>query len=195
MVYRDFDDFKVSGGYYNFSNIRYGAPPLGDLRFAKPIIPQGSNTSIDDGSVGRICPGIQPTWLGVGGQFLNAYTKNEQFNFTAVNDTFYAGLDTADPPFKDPRTTEDCLFLDVIVSKRTFESSQLSPNGKSGSPVLVWIYGGGYSYGDKTSYGNPAGLIKASNLTGPDEVIFVALNYRVSHDFSCNLVCVYLRQF
>ncbi|KAH0267037.1 hypothetical protein KCU71_g19646, partial [Aureobasidium melanogenum] len=31
--------FNVTGGYYNFSNIRYAAPPVGDLRFAAPQAP------------------------------------------------------------------------------------------------------------------------------------------------------------
>lgn len=175
------NDVKVSGEYYNFSNIRYAAPPLGNLRFTEPIPPQGFNSSIDDGSIGRICPNVQPTWLGVGVQFLNAYIKNEQFDFNAVNASFYATLDTAEPPAQDPRTTEDCLFLDVIVPKKAFDSSIRQTNATGGSPVLVWIYGGGFSYGDKTSYGNPAGLIKASNLTGPNGVVVVLLNYRVSH--------------
>ena len=175
------DDVKVSGEYYNFSNVRYAAPPLGNLRFSEPIPPQGFNSSIDDGSIGRICPNVQPTWLGVGVQFLDAYIKNQPFNFTHVNATFYASLDTAEPPAQDPRTTEDCLFLDVIVPKKIFDSSIHQTNATGGSPVLVWIYGGGFSYGDKTSYGNPAGLIKASNLTDPDGVIVVLLNYRVSH--------------
>ena len=46
---------------------------------------------------------------------------------------------------------------------------------------MVWIYGGGYTTGQKSSY-NPIGLLKQSENTtiGPGEgVIFVALNYRV----------------
>lgn len=147
--------------------------------------------------MGRICPGVQPTWLGVGGQFLDAYIKGESFNFTNVNATFYNGLDTAKPPLqiRDARTTEDCLFLDVIVPKKTFDSSQLASNATGGSPVLVWIYGGGFSYSDKTSYGNPAGLVKASGLINHGGVIVVALNYRVSHvPFRESFLCSDLNQ-
>lgn len=115
-------------------------------------------------------------------QFLDAYSKNEPFNFTDVNATFYVGLNTTKPPVQDPRTTEDCLFLDVIVPKKVFDSSTHHQiNAMGGSPVLVWIYGGGFSYGDKPSFGNPAGLIKASNLTDPDGVIVVLFNYRGHH--------------
>ncbi|OMP82096.1 Lipase 5 [Diplodia seriata] len=62
--------------------------------------------------------------------------------------------------------TEDCLFLDVIVPKKIFESA--------GSAA-----GGGYTSGSKISYGNPAGLIARSQTGSSDGVVFVALNYRL----------------
>ena len=37
----------------------------------------------------------------------------------------------------------------------------------------------------ETSYGNPAALVKASKLTGSDEIVVVLLNYRVSHGCHC----------
>ena len=43
-------------------------------------------------------------------------------------------------PTVDPRTTEDCLFLDVVVPKKIFDNA----GSGSGAAVLVWIYGGGY---------------------------------------------------
>jgi cholinesterase len=76
----------------------------------------------------------------------------------------------------DPRTSEDCLFLDVMVPKKIFDSKG---NGK-GAAVLVWIYGGGYTGGSKGDSGNPAGLIHASQSSGSDGVIYVSMNYRVS---------------
>jgi acetyl esterase/lipase len=55
---------------------------------------------------------------------------------TAAEDSLtIAGL--ASP---DPRTTEDCLFLDVIAPETIF-------NQNTSAPVLVWIYGGGYVNG------------------------------------------------
>jgi carboxylesterase type B len=48
-----------------------------------------------------------------------------------------------------------------------------------GAPVLVWIYGGGYTEGDKTSSGSPASLIARSQLDGSEGVIFVTMNYRL----------------
>lgn len=134
---------------------------------------------MDDGNVGRICPQGVPAWLQIGAPFLAAYTKGQPFNFTAANDTAAQKTGTMTPPPQDPRTTEDCLFLDVIVPKLTFDSAVVK--NTSQSPVLVWIYGGGYCSGDKTAYGNGAGLIKASLTADSLGAIVVLLNYRVRH--------------
>jgi carboxylesterase type B len=54
------------------------------------------------------------------------------------------------------------------------------PTGKKrGAPVLVWIYGGGYVGGYKTSSGSPASLIARSQENGKEGVVYVALNYRL----------------
>lgn len=75
----------------------------------------------------------------------------------------------------DPRTSEDCLFLDVIVPKSIFNEKKK----EKAAPVLVWVYGGGYVYGDKTSTGNPASLIASSMDDGGEGVVYVAMNYRL----------------
>ena len=84
-------------------------------------------------------------------------------------------------PPQDPRTSEDCLFLDVYSPKSVF-SKKIPANGKGGAPVMVWIYGGGYTEGEKNQDGvyNPAGIIKSSQVDNQEGVVFVALNYRVS---------------
>lgn len=73
-----------------------------------------------------------------------------------------------------PLTSEDCLFLDVIVPKSIYDSC-----GESSAPVVVWIYGGGYVAGSKFGSGNPATLISRSQENGDEGVIYVALNYRL----------------
>ena len=84
------------------------------------------------------------------------------------------------PTKLDPRITEDCLFLDVIVPEKIFNRSGSARNSSTSrlAPVLVWIDGGGFVAGDKTQL-NPAGLVHRSTVTG-DGVIFVSMNYRVS---------------
>ena len=76
----------------------------------------------------------------------------------------------------DPRETEDCLFLDVAVPQKIFERRYQG----AGAPVLVWIHGGGYVFGEKSGAGSPAGLLARSQTGSTHGVIFVALNYRVS---------------
>lgn len=54
----------------------------------------------------------------------------------------------------------------------------LSKRGKGyGAPVLVWIYGGGYTGGNKNQ--NPAGLLAASGNSSDGDIIYVSMNYRL----------------
>ena len=67
----------------------------------------------------------------------------------------------------------DCLFLDVVVPQPIFDKA-----GKDcGAPVLVWIYGGGYTTGSKSSWGNPAGLLARSEEDDQPGVIVSALSH------------------
>ena len=49
----------------------------------------------------------------------------------------------------------------------------------SGAPVLFWIYGGGYTAGDKTTYGSPSGLLTRGESNNASGVIYVSINYRL----------------
>lgn len=168
--------FNSTGGFYNFSNIRYAQPPIGELRFRAPLPPQGRNKTVDDGSVGRICPQASPAWELIAAVFDPDYLEGKPFNLSAT----VAGLASASgsAPSQDPRTTEDCLFLDVVVPQNILKSASNIKNLTSGAPVLVWIYGGGYTAGEKSAY-SPAGLIRASQVNSTQGIIFVSLNYRL----------------
>lgn len=134
---------------------------------------------MDQGLLGRVCPQASPAWLLIAAQFVPAYLAEKPFNASAAEASIAEAA--ASPPSVDPRTTEDCLFLDVVVPEHIFKTGSNSSSVK-GAPVLVWIHGGGYTFGEKTGDGtyNPAGLIKASQLDGSEGIIYVALNYRVS---------------
>ncbi|KAL1640438.1 hypothetical protein SLS58_006936 [Diplodia intermedia] len=153
--------FNESAAFYNFSNIRYAAPPVADLRFRAPVSPATDRSSVQDGSELRICHQANPAWALIAAEWLPQYLINGIL--PNVSTTVAAGtlnVTTA------PAETEDCLFLDVIVPKKIFESA--------GSAS-----GGGYSTGSKISYGNPAGLIARSQTASSDGVVWVALNYRL----------------
>lgn len=62
---------------------------------------------------------------------------------------------------------EDCLYLDVYRPANT--------SAGAGLPIMVWIYGGGWVFGDKYEFG----LYDASKLVGAGQHIHVAMNYRL----------------
>ncbi|KAE9363855.1 alpha/beta-hydrolase [Stipitochalara longipes BDJ] len=150
--------------YFNFSNIRYAQPPIGNLRFAAPLAPTVRNPTINDGQKGVICPQANPGW------FADSKIWLATQNISALPT---APFNVSDIPTPDPRTSEDCLFLDVVVPESIF-TKKSSP-----APVLVWLYGGGYVSGDKTSSGSPATLISRSFDNGNKGLVFVAINYRL----------------
>lgn len=154
---------------------------MGELRFAAPLAVTGKSDAVNNGSVGRICAQADPAWEAIAGQFIPAYLTGQPFNVSAAEAALTNGSGPAPAP--DPRTTEDCLFLDVYSPKKVFDQRRNS----HGAPVLVWIYGGGYTTGEKNGRGlyNPAGLIRASQVSGGDGIVYVALNYRVSTQQFC----------
>lgn len=120
-----------------FSNIRYAAPPVGELRFAAPQPPAVNRSAVQTNNPDRICPQANPAWELIAEQFLPEYfTGKTVFNSSSFST---GGSATTTIPVQDPRTNEDCLFLDVVVPQSIFESAG---KGK-GAPVMVWIYGGG----------------------------------------------------
>ena len=124
-----------------------------------------------------MCPQANPAWLLIAEDFDPDYLKGIPFNVSAAEAKLSSM--TSSHPTQDPRTTEDCLFLDVAVPQSIFQRASNSINNNyTGAPVLVWIYGGGYTTGDKSLYSG-AGLIKASQATSPEGVIYVTFNYRL----------------
>lgn len=144
----------VSGNtYYNFTNIRFAAPPVDSLRFAAPQPPLNNRSvGVQDGAYGNICPQAFPSWL------ITALTVNKV--------EYYNGIGAGQTE------SEDCLFLDVVVPEKVFKSGL---TGSEPKPVLIWFYGGGWVSGDKRSLTDPIGLLESAE----QDMIFVASNYRV----------------
>ncbi|KAL8941353.1 MAG: hypothetical protein Q9216_002292 [Gyalolechia sp. 2 TL-2023] len=155
--------YNPIGNIYTFKNIRFAAPPTGDLRWARPAPPQ-KESSIQDGSYGPICkqapiPGPQLTGPGAKlpiGQALNQYL---------------AGIPL--PSFR--AADEDCLFLDLHVPAAAIKDPSLK------LPVISWFYGGAYIFGAKDQFSDAVpfydgvGLLQQSG----GNVIFVSSNYRL----------------
>ncbi|KAH6674973.1 Alpha/Beta hydrolase protein [Halenospora varia] len=156
---------------YKFSNIRFAASPIGSHRFQAPTVPQVNRTTINNGETDVVCPQAEPAWLDTAVQFI---TGTSFVNVTPIDYSNY------NPGPIKAGTTEDCLFLDVLVPKQVYNSHTFDTNKISGgAPVIVWIHGGGFVEGDKALDGNGTGLILQSQKDGSNGVVFVAINYRV----------------
>jgi cholinesterase len=169
---------KLTGNYYNFSNIRYAEPPLGSLRFNAPVPPKGRNRTIDDGSVARICPQAYPAGSFVNQIYNTYYSQTGRTDLEGFQNATQ-GFDYPRNTPQDPRATEDCLFLDVMVPRKVFQKRSLrSKRPQRGAAVMVWIHGGGYGAGTKYDV-PPSGLVSRSQRDDEDGVIFVAIGYRL----------------
>ena len=166
--------YDSDGDFYTFSNIRYAEPPVGKLRFAAAVSPKPDRT-VRRGEEDRICPQANPAWFTTAARFLPTYLAGDA---SALNSSLASNettLDASQLPPSDPRESEDCLFLDVVVPKAI-----LDERGRGGgAPVLVWIHSGGFVVGSKNADGSPAGLIARSQDDSSRGVIYVALNYRL----------------
>jgi carboxylesterase type B len=118
---------QLTQSYYTFSNIRYAAPPVGDLRWREAVAPQENRTAIQSNPDDITCPQGTSTWQIRTSSQLNGYLDTgivPNVSFANLTSLLQAGQ-------------EDCLFLDVLAPKKVFD------HVKNGSkvPVLVWIHG------------------------------------------------------
>ena len=135
--------------YYNFSNIRYAAPPVDSLRFQLPRDPVNNRSAgVQDGTYGKICP--------------QSYTPWQNAKFVTA------------PPGE--LENEDCLFFDVVVpdqiwNQRCNSSRPVMVWIHGGGFQIGAKWGGPMT--------NPLGLQDRSFDKDGEGVIWVGLNYRV----------------
>ncbi|KAI1459762.1 alpha/beta-hydrolase [Annulohypoxylon moriforme] len=163
---------NATGNYYIFSNIPYAEQPVGKLRFQKPVPIediglQENNTKIVNNGYNTtvVCPQAYPQWT----INLTAERRGIDMDAAAVTLNGQAGQ------------TEACLVLDVFVPESIFIQGVAAEVSNTGflAPVLVWIHGGGFTFGSKSFYGSPSGLIAQSRGGGQDGIIVVTINYRL----------------
>jgi carboxylesterase type B len=147
---------------------------LGDLRFRRSVPPLSQNKIIDNGSSERICPQAIPAWM----KAPVISTPSTPFSNSSARQAL--PLVRSSQTGSDSIESEDCLLLDVMVPKVVFDAAQdaRAQNTKNLKPVLVWIHGGGFVHGSKSS-SNPAGLLAKSVAGGRPGIVYVQMNYRL----------------
>ncbi|KAJ4423137.1 hypothetical protein N0V82_002266 [Gnomoniopsis sp. IMI 355080] len=145
-----------TGNYYIFSNVPYADQPVGDKRFQKVGLPSGSSSTVNNGSTDQICYQAYPQWIIE--EEAEAYGLSDE----EMEEILYSAAGQ----------TEACLLLNVYVPTGVFASNS------SEAPVLIWIHGGGFTYGSKDGQ-DPAGIIARSTLNDSDGIIVVNINYRL----------------
>ncbi|HLZ84048.1 MAG TPA: carboxylesterase family protein, partial [Caulobacteraceae bacterium] len=110
----------VMDGVCHFRGVRYGAAPIGPLRWAPPQPAKAWTGIFDASDFGA------PAMQLAGGTSVET-TNDFGFQMHRVFTT----------PSELKVMNEDCLYLNVWTP---------APDGKK-RPVMVWIHGGGYAYG------------------------------------------------
>lgn len=133
-----------------FTGIPFAKPPLGPLRFRKPVP-------------------IDP-WHGV----LEATAMPNSCYQERYE--YFPGFEGEEMWNPNTNISEDCLYLNIWVPQhlrvRHHQDKPLTERPKV--PILVWIYGGGYMSGTAT-----LDLYKADIMASSSDVIVASMQYRV----------------
>ncbi len=140
----------VAAGVYTFKGVRYGAPPVGPLRFMPPQKPKPWTDVAD-------CLQFGPA----------AMQQPGGGSVVAQPGTVGPALTQLMTPAEDVvRQSEDCLFLNVWTPALT---------GSKKRAVMVWIHGGGYGYGS-----GAWPVYDGHNLAKRHDVVMVGVNHRLN---------------
>lgn len=143
-----------------FKGMPYAEPPIGDLRFRRPLPYHGSYDDFNATEYGASC------YAALSGGTLAAFDDIvgiSKYLPPYMRDIIHDSRDKMTP------MSEDCLTINVFRPKNTDKRDQL--------PVMVWIYGGAFQFGSSSMYdGDP--FIKESVDMGLP-IILVTFNYRL----------------
>ncbi|KDR82068.1 hypothetical protein GALMADRAFT_135442 [Galerina marginata CBS 339.88] len=145
---------QPTGNLVEFLGIPFAAPPVGNLRFAPPQPPVAFSGVRPATTYGAAC--FQQSIGGVLGLLVDLIGVI----------SFLLGT----TPTNVSEDCKSCLFINVIKPANL-------PAGQK-VPVLFWIYGGGFQFGDTSQ--NPGDPVVARSIALNEPIIWVSANYRIS---------------
>ncbi|KAK9504156.1 hypothetical protein O3M35_010549 [Rhynocoris fuscipes] len=148
---RGFSKTVLTREVHVFLGIPFAKPPLGPLRFRRPV-------AVEE-------------WHGV----LNATVMPNSCYQERYE--YFPGFEGEEMWNPNTNISEDCLYLNIWVPQklrmRHHNNAEEAAN-RPKVPVLIWIYGGGYMSGTATLDIYDADMVAATN-----DVIVVSIQYRV----------------
>ncbi|SPO04892.1 related to triacylglycerol lipase I precursor [Cephalotrichum gorgonifer] len=155
-------EYNKDSDIHVFRNVPYAAPPVGELRWAKPAPPKKGGTH--NAGLKPTCP--QAIIRGL--NFMGSGNKSPVG--TAINQ-FIGGLPV--PSFGEE--SEDCLYMDIYVPSKALASPSKP------LPVAVFIFGGGFILGSKDIYQPQVPFYDGTGMISQSKnsMIFITFNYRL----------------
>ncbi|XP_077144908.1 fatty acyl-CoA hydrolase precursor, medium chain-like [Ranitomeya variabilis] len=129
---------ETSRAIHAFFGVPFAKPPVRPLRFGKPEPPEPWKCVRDASEPSPMCLQAEDTMKGVA--------------------VYYQST------FQLPRSSEDCLYLNVFTPADRHKESKL--------PVMVYIHGGGLLFG-------LAGMFDGSALSAYENIVVVSIQYRL----------------
>lgn len=153
-------EWNEDTGVANFMGLPFAAPPVDDLRWRPPASAPTFSETYSATAFGNRC--MQP--IGGENSFIDRIIEGQGLN--GVKETLVKGVVASMPAGE---FSEDCLYLNV----RTPNLGQDGMMDGEKLPVMVWIHGGGHSFGS-----GDQGFYQGDALPQKG-VVLVTINYRL----------------
>ncbi|XP_075694470.1 fatty acyl-CoA hydrolase precursor, medium chain-like isoform X1 [Rhinoderma darwinii] len=121
-----------------FFGVPFAKPPVGSLRFSDPEPPEPWSSVREASEYPPMCLQVEDIMIGIGEYYQT--------------------------PFKMPKSSEDCLYLNVFTPADRDKKSKL--------PVMFFIHGGGLLF-------ELASIYDGSALSAYENVVVVSIQYRL----------------
>lgn len=165
----------VTGKFVDtFLGIPYAQAPVGKYRFRHPQAIQAWPAELDASKLSNSCPQINDTFFGANFPGTSIWNANTPIHEDCLYLNVWSPFGVANATIAAPLNATNSNKQDQI------NPSHMNPN-KSGShkapkrPVLVWIFGGGFTSGTSS-----LSLYEGGLMASEEDIIVVSMNYRVA---------------